>query len=552
MKICLNMIVKDEAAIIAANLATYIPHVDYYVICDTGSSDGTIAVIRRVMDHAGIPGEIHQFPFINFEDARNRALDYARHSAASFEYILFADADRTIEASDACWKRQLSHDCYSARVYNQQVSYYVVRLIRKLFPCRWEGVTHEKLKHDGQVKRLLGVVFHELGTGDSRKVKYRRDIALLTTALREQPDNSRYWFYLGQSYFNLGDYPQSADAYGKRVAFGDDSQEVFYSLYRMGLCWERLGRWPEALDCYLRSYQARPGRLEGLYEVARFYRANGKPHLAMLFAERCITAPYPREDGLFIRDRIYNFGIPYEYAAIANQLGQWARAREVCERLMDNASLTDTERKKILDLLRKNEQLNMPSDLLKSHEINREKFDKEYQSGKWSFLGKNLREAPRFGVVAAYIERCCLEGEGVLELGCGEGTLCRYLPERFKSAYVGVDISEVALSNARKNCIGEFHCEAIECYVPSRKFGTIVFGEVLYYISDAEQVTIVNRYRPYLTPEGCIILSTFRSKGKESAIWSQINNMNWKILDRVQVMAPSKNYTWDLGVLKPK
>ncbi len=353
MKICLNMIVKDEACIIATNLGTYIPHVDYYVICDTGSSDDTVAVIRQVMERAGIPGEIHQFPFNNFEFARNRALEYAQQSAAPFDYILFADADRTIEVRDANWKRWLSHDSYSARVYNQQVSYYVVRLIRKSLPCRWEGVTHEKLIHEGQVKRHPGLVFREQGTGDSRNIKYQRDIALLTAGLQEQPDNSRYWFYLGQSHFNLGEYPQAVEAYGKRAAFGDESHEVFYSLYRLGLCWERLGHWPEALDCYLRSYESRPGRCEGLYEVARFYRANGNPHLAMLFAERCINTPYPRDDNLFIRDRVYRFGIPYEYASCANQLGQGARAREVCEQLMNEASLTDSERRKLLHLLKK-------------------------------------------------------------------------------------------------------------------------------------------------------------------------------------------------------
>ena len=344
------MIVKDEAAIIAANLGTYIPHVDCYVICDTGSSDDTVAVIRQVMDRAGIPGEIYEFPFNNFEYTRNRALEFAQQSRASFDYILFADADRTIEVIDANWKRQLSHDCYSARVYNQQVSYFVVRLIRKLLPCRWEGVTHEKLVHEGKVKRCSGVVFREQGTGNSRKIKYQRDIALLTTALGEQPNNSRYWFYLGQSHFNLGEYAHAAEAYDKRLAFGDDSEEVFYSLYRLGLCWERLGCWPEAQDCYLRSYQCRPSRCEGLFELSRYYRATGNPHLAMLFAERCITTPYPRKDSLFIRDRIYKFGIPYEYAASANQLGQKARAREICEWLMDEASLTDLDRKKLLGL----------------------------------------------------------------------------------------------------------------------------------------------------------------------------------------------------------
>lgn len=87
------------------------------------------------------------------------------------------------------------------------------------------------------------------------------------------------------------------------------------------------------------------------------------------------------------------------------------------------------------------------------------------------------------------------ERGGILELGCGEGTLFRYLAERFQNAYVGVDISEVALSSARRHTTGEYHCGTLESFVPSRNFDAIVFGEVLYYVSDPEQIKVVERYQ---------------------------------------------------------
>ena len=59
--ICLNMIVKNEAAIIEETLANITDHIklDYYVISDTGSTDDTAGVIRRFFDAKGIAGEIH-------------------------------------------------------------------------------------------------------------------------------------------------------------------------------------------------------------------------------------------------------------------------------------------------------------------------------------------------------------------------------------------------------------------------------------------------------------------------------------------------------------
>src|ERR1700719_892452 len=56
--ICLNMIVRNEAHIVAEVLDTVAPHITYWVIVDTGSDDGTQNLIRRHMGTLGIPGEL--------------------------------------------------------------------------------------------------------------------------------------------------------------------------------------------------------------------------------------------------------------------------------------------------------------------------------------------------------------------------------------------------------------------------------------------------------------------------------------------------------------
>ena len=45
-KICLNMIVRSEAAIIERCLASVAPYIDSYLILDTGSDDGTPELIE--------------------------------------------------------------------------------------------------------------------------------------------------------------------------------------------------------------------------------------------------------------------------------------------------------------------------------------------------------------------------------------------------------------------------------------------------------------------------------------------------------------------------
>ena len=48
--ICLNMIVKNEAHIILETLNSVKKYIDYWVISDTGSTDGTQTVIKEFFE----------------------------------------------------------------------------------------------------------------------------------------------------------------------------------------------------------------------------------------------------------------------------------------------------------------------------------------------------------------------------------------------------------------------------------------------------------------------------------------------------------------------
>ncbi len=78
--ICLNMIVKDEAHVIGKTLANILDktRIDYWVICDTGSSDDTIKIIEDFFGEAEIEGEIHRHEWKDFAHNRNLALDAAK------------------------------------------------------------------------------------------------------------------------------------------------------------------------------------------------------------------------------------------------------------------------------------------------------------------------------------------------------------------------------------------------------------------------------------------------------------------------------------------
>src|SRR6185369_10946241 len=75
--ICLNMIVKNEVKVLPRLIRSVKDYIDYYVIVDTGSTDETIALIKREMSACGIEGEVHERPWVNFGVNRQQALELA-------------------------------------------------------------------------------------------------------------------------------------------------------------------------------------------------------------------------------------------------------------------------------------------------------------------------------------------------------------------------------------------------------------------------------------------------------------------------------------------
>jgi len=59
-KICLNAMVANEARTITRMLDSCFQYIDYWVIQDNGSTDGTQDIIRNYFKEKGIPGFLYE------------------------------------------------------------------------------------------------------------------------------------------------------------------------------------------------------------------------------------------------------------------------------------------------------------------------------------------------------------------------------------------------------------------------------------------------------------------------------------------------------------
>jgi glycosyltransferase involved in cell wall biosynthesis len=317
--LCLNMIVKNEMANLERCLGALADHIDCWVIGDTGSTDGTPDFIIAFFAERQLPGELHSFPFHDFEQARNAALDHAYASPLQYDYLLFADADMELVVEDPDFRARLTGAGY--RLLQRTaggLSYWNTRLVRRDAGARYKGVTHEYVDVPGDVGQLEGVWYKDHASGSNRVDKFERDIRLLTAALEQDPDNHRYWFYLAQSYRDAGRKAEAAETYAKRAAMGGWVEEAWYARLMEARSLRDLGDEGGFVRQAIAAYDQRPQRAEPLYDLARYYREHSMNDASLLFSEPGLAIPRPQEDVLFLEDFVYTAGLKEEYSIAAN------------------------------------------------------------------------------------------------------------------------------------------------------------------------------------------------------------------------------------------
>ncbi len=345
-RLCLNMIVKDEAAVIERCLASVKPFIDRWVIVDTGSTDGTQDQIRRYL--ADLPGELHERAWVNFGHNRTEALELARGQA---DYILIMDADN-IFCTPAGWHwPALDADAYELTLLSAGVRYQQCLLVADRLHWRWVGVLHEYLTTDAthQSVALAGpwVDRRHEGARSRDPLTYRKDAAILEAALLKEPNNERYVFYLAQSWRDAGEPQKALDAYRRRAAMGGWDEEVWYASYEVAIQTERLGGSPaEVRSAYLEAYQRRPTRAEPLYELARYHRLRDEMALAYLFAKQAVAIPRP-DDRLFLDEAVYTWCSLDELATAAYWVGAFEEGRQAIARLQAQGHVPASHRSRI-------------------------------------------------------------------------------------------------------------------------------------------------------------------------------------------------------------
>lgn len=334
--ICLNMIVKNEAHLIVDSLSKLTKKVsfDYWVISDTGSTDGTQELIRSFFQQLGIPGELVEHEWQDFGYNRSKALECAYGKT---DYLLVFDADD--ELCGPFTMPFLVADGYKLNFGDENgISYSRVQIVNNRKKWCYKGVLHEYIECLDTVcnyANLDGVYYIVSGKRGARSLdpqKYYKDALVLekahAKALAEKDDlYIRYAFYCANSYKDC-DRPEEAIKWYKTTLTQTNwTQEKYIACLRIFENSLKLNKKEEALYYLVESFKYDNIRVECVYHLVKHYCSEKMPEIANMYYSMVKTwyetkfmSTIDFSNFLFIIPTIYNFYLPYNMIIVYAQL----------------------------------------------------------------------------------------------------------------------------------------------------------------------------------------------------------------------------------------
>lgn len=335
--ICLNMIVKNESHIIENTLEKLCQKInfDYWVICDTGSTDNTPQIITDFFNKKGIKGELFYDEWVNF--AHNRTLALQR--AFKKTQLLFVfDADDEI-VGNIEMPSQVLYDEYHLKFGSATgTSYTRTLLINNYKEFEYLSVIHEFIscKEKPSIYTIIeGDYFVVSGRTGSRNLdpnKYLKDALILEKAYAEALQKNddlfhRYSYYCANSYKDCGRLEDAIKWYKITLSQPKQwNQEKYTSCLYIYDCYKVLNQEEIGFFYLVKSFAYDKERVECLFHLLVYYCCENMFDIAYgyynivkdFFENRYLNTNMSTK--LFINLDKANFFVPYYMVLIADKV----------------------------------------------------------------------------------------------------------------------------------------------------------------------------------------------------------------------------------------
>lgn len=381
VKIVLNAMVKNEAAVIERMLESVHKHIDYWVIQDNGSTDGTQDIIKNFFESKNIPGVLYYEPWQYPGYNRNHTLQHCLNSNHGCDYILRMDADEILEVDDNFdWEVIRTHDAWNMVARSGNYDYYRMWLWKAGLPWYFaDDKRHETIHMKDNAPYTVGMLpagfRHVLLPGGitwENPYKFFIDALELENQVvtKQNCTDLYHLFYIGKSYndtVNVETFPFKVDhakEIVRRATFYFEqyikkhfpnypninlfksqpkAEYVYYGMYLIGNMNESVGNIDVAVEYWKKAFNFDPIRNEAILKLCDHYlgREDNIPDL-YLYSNIGVRNkyPFPEKRIVWVEKDAYSdtgWRMLDHFAVAAYHMGYYEECKSASELLLSDA-----------------------------------------------------------------------------------------------------------------------------------------------------------------------------------------------------------------------
>jgi len=306
-KICLIIHIKNNESTIEECLKSVKDIVDCIYVYDCGSKDKTIKLIERFGAENGLPRRYSQPAAISSERPKIQSLQPALNFlkelqfSLSTTYFLILDPEMVLKIGPSFSKQALQKDAYAFLEKSSSLAFYSYHTHLLRASLKWKNIGYDRwiANEDCMPTKLKSLTAEEIGNEKLKASRLQQNLGFIIDNLKNDPSNKQLIFHRALLHRGLKEFDEAIVWFNQRIEQEEMDDEVWFSKYMLGECYEETGDWEQAIKYYLEAYQHDPKRAESLRKIATHYRLIGQNDLSYIFAKHGSRVSLPMNRSIY-------------------------------------------------------------------------------------------------------------------------------------------------------------------------------------------------------------------------------------------------------------
>lgn len=317
-----------------------LPFIDRWTVLDTGSTDGTIETVRRVLGGSR-DGELYCEPFVDFGSSRNRLLELAGKRC---KYTVMFDDTYILSGQFREFLEETRSDQYassfSLNVHSGDTVYGSNRVLKTARGLRYIYRIHEVVSPHDNINVMIPDEVASIEDMESAYMQKRtmerksEDLRMLFEDMEEDPNDPRVYYYIAQTYSLLGDDVKAYEYFLKRGRMNNAGflQERFDAVFEAArIANFRLNKsWAECKALYEEASRIDGSRPEPHYFLGIHHMMSGSTKKAYARLRDAFLLGFPAHCQYSLRPTISFHFVPKFLARLCYDEEDYGLGRDAC------------------------------------------------------------------------------------------------------------------------------------------------------------------------------------------------------------------------------